>query len=160
MGGRMNQAGRSPKLRKWLALLGGVPLLAAMLTEFVTVVGRHTGMAVLGSIELVQAAILISSTTAILIATWNHSHAKVRVLLNSLSESHGEILGRINAACAAFFFIALTAGGVWITMDMWSAYEQSEILGLPYLPLRCFACVGSAATAVIYLRRVFSRLPQ
>jgi TRAP-type transport system small permease protein len=155
----MNRSGRSMKTSKWLALLGGVPLLAAMVIEFVTALGRQAGMAALGSIELIQAAILVSSTSAIVIATLNRSHAKVRVLLNSLSASHGALLGRINAACAALFFLALTAGSAWIAMDMWSAYEQSEILRIPYLPLRCFACVGTAATAVLYLRRVFWRSP-
>ncbi|MBN2320552.1 MAG: hypothetical protein JXR49_15850, partial [Acidobacteria bacterium] len=43
---------------KWLFYLGGIALLFAMAVDTLAVAGRHIGMPLPGSIELVQAAIL------------------------------------------------------------------------------------------------------
>jgi TRAP-type C4-dicarboxylate transport system permease small subunit len=139
----------------WLVVVGGVPLLLVMLIEFVSVIGRNSGFIILGSIELVQAAILLSSASAIVMATLGRSHAKVRILLNRSSGKTAQLLKAFNALCGMLFFLALTIGGVWIALDMWGAQEQSELLGVPYLPLRCFAAVCTLATAGLYLRRMF-----
>jgi len=124
-------------------------------SEFVSVIGRNSGFIILGSIELVQAAILLSSASAIVMATLGRSHAKVRILLNRSSGKTAQLLKAFNALCGMLFFLALTIGGLWIALDMWGAQEQSELLGVPYLPLRCFAAVCTLATAGLYLRRMF-----
>jgi TRAP-type C4-dicarboxylate transport system permease small subunit len=142
------------KIPSWLVWVGGVPLLAAMLVEFITVIGRHTGIMVLGSIELVQSGVLLSSTTAIVIATLSRSHAKVHLLLNRSKGKPQRVLKFINALASATFFLALTVGSAWIAIDMWAAYERSELLGLPYLPLRCFIIAGTFVTFVLYARRL------
>jgi hypothetical protein len=43
-------------------------------------------------------------------------------------------------------------------MDMWGAAEQSELLAIPYLPLRCVAALATFVVAVIYARRVIAEL--
>jgi TRAP-type C4-dicarboxylate transport system permease small subunit len=140
----------------WLVMLGGIPLLLAMLVEFITVVGRHTGVMILGSIEAVQVAILLSSSTAIVLATLARSHAKVRLLLNRSTGRTRTLLTVFNALCGTLFFLALTSGSVWLAADMWGASERSELLALPYFPLRCFICVSMLVTAVLYARRVLA----
>jgi len=149
--------GGSPRdtIPTWLVVIGGGPLLLVMLIEFVSVIGRNSGFIILGSIELVQAAILLSSASAIVMATLGRSHAKVRILLNRSSGKTAQLLKAFNALCGMLFFLALTIGGLWIALDMWGAQEQSELLGVPYLPLRCFAAVCTLATAGLYLRRMF-----
>ncbi|HMB58324.1 MAG TPA: TRAP transporter small permease subunit [Xanthomonadales bacterium] len=143
----------------WMVVVGGVPLLLVMLIEFITVVGRNTGFIILGSIELVQAAILLSSASAIVMATLSRSHAKVRILLNRSSGKTAQFLKVFNALGGMLFFLALTIGGVWIALDMWDAQEHSELLRVPYLPLRVFAAVCTLTTAGLYLRRMFVRGP-
>lgn len=144
------------RIPAWLVMLGGVPLVLAMLVEFITVVGRHTGFMILGSIEAVQVAILLSSATAIVMATLARSHAKVRLLLNRADGRARTALNFFNALCGALFFLALTAGSVWLAADMWGTREQSELLALPYFPLRCFVCLGMLVTALLYARRALS----
>lgn len=146
----------SAGLPGWLVMLGGIPLVLAMLVEFITVVGRHTGFMFLGSIEAVQAAILLSSATAMVLATLARSHAKVRVLLNRSDGRFRKVLTVLNALCGMLFFLALTAGSVWLAIDMWGAHEQSELLALPYFPLRCFVCLSMAVVAVLYARRLLA----
>ena len=140
----------------WLVLLGGIPLMLAMLVEFITVIGRHTGFMLLGSIEAVQAAILLSSATAIVLATLARSHAKVHLLLSHTDGRTRAALKFFNALCGALFFLALTIGSVWLAADMWGAREQSELLALPYFPLRCFVCLAMLVTALLYARRALS----
>jgi len=147
---------QTARLPVWLVMLGGIPLVLAMLVEFITVVGRHTGFMFLGSIEAVQVAILLSSATAMVLATLARSHAKVRVLLNRSDGRFRKVLTVINALCGALFFLALTAGSLWLAVDMWGAHEQSELLALPYFPLRCFVFLSMAVIAVLYARRLWA----
>jgi TRAP-type C4-dicarboxylate transport system permease small subunit len=140
-----------------LSIVGGCSLLAAMTVETVTVLLRNAGMTVYGSIEMVEAAILIASSCALVIATLNRSHAKVRILHNRLSGKVRKYVERANNLCSALFFFALTAGQVWIASDMWLAYEQSEVLAIPYFPLRCVASLATLVTGLAYLRRLLGR---
>ena len=143
-----------------LAIIGGFSLLAAMAVESMTVLIRNAGLTVYGSIEMVEAAILVASSAALVIATLNRSHAKVRILHNRLTGGWRTAVDRLNNSCSALFFLALTAGQAWIAMDMWSAHEQSEVLAIPYLPLRGVAILATFITALAYLRRLVSKEPQ
>jgi TRAP-type C4-dicarboxylate transport system permease small subunit len=139
-------------------VIGGVPLLAAMFTEFLAVVARNTGWNIVGSIEFVQAMVLLSSCGAIVLATLSRSHAKVTVISRRITGRSGSALRLVIALGASTFFLALAAGSAWIAMDMWGAAEQSELLAIPYLPLRCVAALATFVVAVIYARRVIAEL--
>ena len=148
----------SRKIPAWLVIAGGTPLLAAMFVEFLSVIGRNTGLPIPGAIELVQAAVLLSSSVAIVAATLSRSHAKVRVLLNRARGTSSTALKIFNAIGGTTFFLALAIGGLWIIGDMWGAAEQSELLGVPWLPLRCVAAASMLTTAALYAYRVLTGL--
>ncbi|MDH4107949.1 MAG: TRAP transporter small permease [Gammaproteobacteria bacterium] len=144
------------KIPAWLVVAGGAPLLAAMFVEFASVIGRNTGLPLPGAIEIVQAAVLLSSSAAIVVATLSRSHAKVRVLLARARGTSGTALKTFNAVGGTIFFLALASGSLWIIGDMWGAAEQSELVGIPWLPLRCVAAASMLATALLYARRVIA----
>jgi len=152
-------SGSPPRIRhrKWLILLGGLPLLAAMLVDTVAVIGRHARMPLNGSIELVQLMLAISGAAAMLVATLAGAHAAVRILIDRLPESSRDWASRVSDVVSALYFAALAAGGIWLAIDMWFAYEQSELLGLPYRPLRMATNLGLAGVAVVFLLRAVSR---
>lgn len=150
--------GRRLRVPGWLVVVAGVPLLAAMATEFLAVVARNTGWNIVGSIELVQALILLSSCGAIIIATLSRSHAKVTVLSRLYSGHTGRALRTLLAIASALFFLTLAVGSTWIAFDMWHAYERSELLGIPYLPLRVVTSISMLAVAIIYTWRIVSEL--
>lgn len=148
----------SLRVPSWLVFVGGVPLLAAMGIEFLAVIGRNLGMPIPGSIELVQAAVLLSSSTAIVIATLSRAHARVKLLLDRAHGNYRSILSVVNAVGGVVFFLALATGGLWIAGDMLGAAEQSELLGVPWLPLRIFASVCMLITGLLYAGRAISRI--
>jgi TRAP-type C4-dicarboxylate transport system permease small subunit len=154
MAGESQSRKDSQPIPTWLVLIGGVPLLAAMGFEFLSVVARNTGMTFPAAIELVQASILFSSATAIVIATLSRAHAKVRLVLNRASGRWADVLATLNAAGGTVFFLALMTGSAWIAWDMWGEHEHSELLKLPYMPLRVFAATCMLITAVLYARRL------
>lgn len=154
--GSSDEGRRSSQIPGWLVVVGGVPLLTAMAVEFVSIIGRHTGVTFVGSIELVQAAVLVSSSAAIVIATLSRAHAKVRIVLSRARGRPGRALRLFNALGSAVFFLALSVGSAWIAMDMWGALERSELLGIPYLPLRCFATACMLASAILYTGRIIT----
>jgi hypothetical protein len=73
------------KFGRWLFYLGAAALLFAMAVEAIAVLGRHIGVPLWGSIELVQVGILVASSTALLSATLANKHARVRILTDRVT---------------------------------------------------------------------------
>jgi TRAP-type C4-dicarboxylate transport system permease small subunit len=142
------------KVWKWLFYLGGIALLFAMAVDAVAVAGRHIGIPLPGSIELVQAAILVASSAAILSATLADKHARVHLVMDRLKGRPLAALKRIQAAFSVLFFCALAAGSIWIFLDLWGGYEESEVLHSPFAPLRIVCIVSVLGVAFSFLRRL------
>jgi len=121
------------------------------------VLGRHLGIPLLGSIELMQAAFLLTSSAAIVLATVANKHAVVHLLIDRLSPRRRAVMQRVHALLSAVFFAALAVGSVWIAYDLRDGHEQSELLRIPYTPLRIVSIVAVLAVAGIYLARAFGK---
>jgi len=137
-----------------LFYLGAGALLFAMAVDAIAVLGRHIGVPLWGSIELVQAGILIASSTAMLSATLANKHAKVRILVDRLKGGPRMWMQRVQALFSALFFLALLVGSVWIFLDMRGAYEESELLHIPYTPLRIICILSILGVMLSFLRRL------
>ena len=142
----------SPRIWKWFFYLGGIALLFAMAVEAVAVLGRHIGIPLPGSIELVQAAILVTSSAAMLSAKLADKHARVRLLMDRLKGRPLILLRRVQALSSVLFFCALAAGSIWILMDLWGGFEESEVLHIRIAPLRIVCIVSVLGVAFDFLR--------
>lgn len=131
--------------------VGAGALLLAMLVDAGAVIGRHVGIRIIGSIELVQALILLASSASLLAATLARKHATVHLLIERLQPAARAHIERAGAALAALFFVILAAGSVWIASDLWHGHEESEVLRIPYLPLRLAMIIALATAAVLLL---------
>lgn len=138
--------------------LGGIALLAATAIDTLAVIGRHLGIPVTGSIELMQAAVLVSGALGLTIATIVQSHARVRLFIDRLSPSAQVLADKLSDALSLIFFLALLVGSAWISIDLWDAHEKSEILGVPWRLLRLFAnaclIIAAASLTVQIARKV------
>jgi TRAP-type transport system small permease protein len=139
-------AGRGP-----LFYVGACALLGAMAVDAAAVAGRHLGIPLLGSLEIVQALILIASSSALVSATLANKHAAVHLLINRVPPSAKRWLKRLNAMLSVVFLVMLAVGTAWIASDLWNGHEQSELLHIPYAPLRivCLAALLLAAAVLI-----------
>jgi TRAP-type C4-dicarboxylate transport system permease small subunit len=144
----------SLKVWQWLFYLGGIALLLAMAVDTIAVLGRRIGIPLPGSIELVQAAILVASSAAILSATLADKHAKVRLVVDRLKGRPLAIVKRIHAVFSVLFFSALAAGSIWIFLDLWGGFEESEVLHIPFVPLRIVCIVAVLGVNFDFLRRI------
>src|SRR5690606_6460032 len=111
----------------------------------------------IGSIELVEAVVLIAAGGGLIIATLDGAHARVNLLLERLPESARELVLKLHALAAALLFAALRAGTVWIAVDLWSGHEESELLRIPYRPLRIAAALTVGVLLLFSLRRLLRR---
>lgn len=143
------------KLAIWV---GGVALLAATLIDTAAVIGRHIGFPLTGSIELMQAAVLVSGSMGLVIATIERSHARVHLLVDRLGTSWRHLADRVSDALTFLFCAALLAGSVWLSIDLWDAHEQSELLGLPWRLLRLIANLALLSVCLILLWRIVRRV--
>ena len=74
-------------LRSLLIWTGGLALVAATLVDTVAVIGRQVGFAIHGAIELIQAAVLVAGSIALIAATAANQHAQVHIVLDRLGKS-------------------------------------------------------------------------
>jgi TRAP-type C4-dicarboxylate transport system permease small subunit len=133
---------------------GSVALLIAMSSDAIAVAGRHIGIPLLGSIEIVQAAASVAGASAIVGATLVGAHASIHILTDRVSFPAKRMLS-IAANALAFLFFAIVAFGCgWVAWDLHAGQEQSELLALPILPLRLFVTAAFGATAMIFLVRL------
>lgn len=140
-------------------LIGSAGLLAATATDALAVLGRHAGFTLLGSIELVQFAIVLVASSAMVGATLQSAHASVHLLTQRLRPETADRLARVMAVLSALLFVIIALGSIWVASDLWSGFERTELLGLP---LRWFRLLFIAATlliALLFLRQAFARTP-
>lgn len=133
--------------------LGAIALLVAMLSDAAAVLGRHVGFPFLGAIELVQASVVIATSSAMVGATLSNAHATVHILLERAPGALHRLLLGFGGAMGAACFAMLAAGSIWIVRDLWGGHEQTELLGLPILPLRLFWCASACLMVVLFLSR-------
>jgi TRAP-type C4-dicarboxylate transport system permease small subunit len=138
---------RGPLVTAFYAI-GSAGLLIATAADALAVAGRHLGFRLLGSIEIVQSAVVLIAASAMVIATIVGGHASVHIVTERLSQRTGARLARIASLFGALAFAALAAGSVWVASDLWAGFEQTELLAIP---LRWFRLLWIAAAVLITL---------
>ena len=139
-------------------LAGASGLLLAMAVDAAAVLGRHFGVPLLGSIELVQACVVLMGSSALVGTTLRHRHASVHLLTERLSPTPRERVRRLASMLSALFFLVLTLGTLIVMRDLWTGDERSELLGLPYAPLRAF--FAGSALLVVCIFAIAALAPQ
>jgi TRAP-type C4-dicarboxylate transport system permease small subunit len=133
--------------------LGALALLVAMASDAAAVAGRHAGLPFLGAIELVQACVVVATSSAMVGATLSGAHATVHILLERVSVRVRRGLQAFAAVMGAACFAWLAAGSIWIVSDLWGGHERTELLGLPIMPLRLFWCASALLMVVLFAVR-------
>lgn len=139
--------------------MGAVGLLGAMATDAVSVLGRHLGRPFVGSIEIVQACVVLSASSALVGATLAGGHAAVHVLTERLPAGLSDILARIGSLIGAALFAALAVGGGWLIVDVWSLDERGDLLGLPIVPLRIVWLFACGLTSILFVAEAVRSRP-
>lgn len=139
------------ELPRPLVFVGGFALLSAVGFDMVAVIGRNIGLPLLGSIELVQASVLVAGSVALLVATLGRNHAGVHLLTDRAGGPLKDMMLRGGTLLTALFIAGTLAGSVWLSLDLWQGHEVSELLGIPYKALRLFANLCLAATLAALL---------
>ena len=139
-----------------LFYVGAIGLLLAMGVEALAVFGRHAGSPFFGAIEIIQTAILLTASSAMVSTTMTRTHAGVTLLTDRIGTRARGVLRRISALLSVLFFAGLAAGSLWLTLDAWNEYEQSELLHIPFRPLRVISFAAVAAIAVLFVREMFT----
>lgn len=137
--------------RKAVVVFGGIALLFAVATDGLAVIGRHIGAPLLGSIEVVQATVLIVSCAALVLATLDRRHAVVHLLVNRLADRPRARIERLGNLLAVLLFLAFFVGSAWIALDMRGGHEESELLRIPYAPLRLIELAALFAVMILCL---------
>jgi TRAP-type C4-dicarboxylate transport system permease small subunit len=138
---------RMPGWRDLLVWIAGGALLVAVAVDSLAMLGRQIRIPLLGSIEIVEAAVLVAAGGAMIIATLGDAHARVSLVLDRLPARWRLWAERLHALAAVLVHAGLLAGTVWIARDLWSGYESSELLHIPYRPLR----IATALTFAVLL---------
>jgi TRAP-type C4-dicarboxylate transport system permease small subunit len=141
--------------------IGAFGLLGAMLVDFTAVIGRHTGVPLLGSIEMSEVCIVCMASASLLGVTLQRGHASVHLLTEHLRERPKSGFARVSDALSALFFAFVLGGSAVLVSELWNGAEQSELLGLPIIPLRVIWCASLAGIVLCFvLRALLSTAPR
>jgi TRAP-type C4-dicarboxylate transport system permease small subunit len=135
--------------------IGGFSLIAALGIDFLSVICRRLGFPLVGSVELVQYCIAGIVSTAVVVATLTDNHAAVHVLTERLSATARRALARLSDLMSVAFLLALLIGDAWIALELWPRDERSDLLQLPFAPMRLLWCLALALAFLIALAAVF-----
>lgn len=144
------------KGQKLLVALGATGLFAAMGADGIAVLGRHAGFTLLGAIEIFQAALVMSLSCAVLLASVMERHAAVDLLLGRVPPTVRRRLAIIGRASLAVTFGLICAGSAWVAYELWGTHEMTEIIGIAVLPLRLIWTVA-CGLATLYFAVTFVR---
>lgn len=136
-------------LKTVLIWIGGLALLLATATDTLAVLCRYLGFPITGSIEAMQSIVLVSGVVALVMSTWEDSHAKVHLVLDRMSPRRQALAHWLSDLSTLLFLAALLAGSVWLAIDLWPGYEHSELLGVPWSVLRLIVNAGLILTIAI-----------
>ena len=144
---------KSVKPRGVLFYVGAAGLLSVMVIEAVAVAGRHLRTPLLGALEMAQAAIVPAACASMVIASLAGAHATVHLLTERLPEHVRAWMARASARLAAVFFTALAVSAGWLTAEFWNSFEQTDVLRIPFRPLRVLVTLCAATLAIIFFVR-------
>jgi TRAP-type C4-dicarboxylate transport system permease small subunit len=157
VGGEVAAAGAHSWLARASIAVGSVALLGVMLVDFAAVIGRHTGVPLLGSLELSELFIVCMASASLVITTFERGHASVHILTERLGARTRGVLRRATDALCAAFFVAILVGSVMVIGDLWNGDERSELLQIPILPLRVLFCACAVALVVAFIAQAASQ---
>jgi len=140
-------------LRHAAYMLGATGLGLAAASDGIAVAGRHLGLHLLGSIEITQGAIVLLGAGGMLYATLEGHHASVHMVTQRLSPVASARLARVMAGISALVFLAIAVGSLWLGAEMWSGFEQTELLHIPIRWLRALWEIVALAIAALFARQ-------
>ena len=145
------KAGGSP-LGLILLIVGSVGVAGAIAVDGMAVLGRHVGAPLAGSIEMSQVAVVLLASCAIAMATLGRGHAVVDLVHQRLPKPAQRILLRFAAFLSFIFMASVAVGSAWVTADLWTGSERTELYDIPlqWLRLLWIACASTAALAFLF----------
>lgn len=148
----------APPQQRWrhtIVLIGAASLILAMLADGLSVLGRHTGFAVTGSLEIVQICIVVISASSMLLATADRTHAAVHMLGQRLTPDAHRKMQRFAALVAAIVLAVLIVGSLKVSADLWHTAERTEVLGMPLRGFRLLQAGALAGMLLLFLAAAF-----
>jgi TRAP-type transport system small permease protein len=143
-----------PQMRRGvLFYVGAAGLLMVMVIEVISVVGRHTRIPLVGALEMAQAAIVPAACASMILASLAGSHAVVHLVTERLPVRLRAWMSRVSAFLAGLFFASLCTGAVWLTCEFWDSFEESDVLHIPFRPLRVLVALSAGALSLIFFHR-------
>lgn len=136
--------------------IGSAGLLLATAADSIAVLGRHTGFALLGAIEIVQAAIVLIAASSMVGVTLARGHAAVHILTDRLAPRRRDLLARAANLLGAIAVLLLAIGSVILLSDLWNGHERSELLHIPLRWFRLLMIVALAFVALLFVRHAFA----
>jgi ABC-type cobalamin transport system permease subunit len=61
----------------------------------------------------------------------------------------------VGALLAGIYFLALFAGSAWLVAEYWNSFEQTEVLHIPFRPLRVLVAAAAIAIAGAFFARAW-----
>jgi TRAP-type C4-dicarboxylate transport system permease small subunit len=88
-----------------------------------------------------------------IIASLAGTHAAVHLVTERVSPALRAAMARVSCFIAGLFFAGLCIGATWLMSDYWNSFEETDVLHIPFRPLRIVVALTAAVLSLIFLHR-------
>jgi TRAP-type transport system small permease protein len=156
------EAARGARVKVWITwaviLIGSLALLAELVLVFASAVLRNMGVALPGTIEIVEVIIAVIASMAILMTTLAGRHAIIRLVIDRVRRGSHRLLNAFTHLCGAFYWGLLAVGTAWIIAEVWGKQEATMLVEIPVVPFRLVFLAACISILVLLLVRAFADL--
>ncbi|GAB1256387.1 hypothetical protein NBRC116494_08890 [Aurantivibrio plasticivorans] len=142
-----------------IKLAGAITLALTMLLVSASAIGRHFGLPLPGTVEIVEALILVTAAAGILSTTIERAHASAKLITELLPPSTRRFVEVLGLILGIIFCAGLVIGNTWLIYDVWGLQEASHLLGIPIVPLRILFVAALTCTGFMLALHLFKPVP-
>lgn len=138
-------------------VLGGIFLIGMMCLTVANVIARFFGNVIAGTYELTEIMHVVVIACALGYAVLEGSQVVVELLASRLSPQMQKILEGINS----FFGLAFWGIIAWASIELLlkrGLNEETQLLGVPFLPFRFVWVIGLLFLSMVFLTRLIESL--
>ena len=141
--------------------VGAVFLIGVMLLIVANIVYRILGGVIAGTYELIGLLIVVTAAFAIVYAALERGHVAVNIIVSRLPQRPRAILESFTLVIGLGLWALIAWGSVRLISESVLVREKTVLLGVPFLPFRCFWELGLllfCLVLLIDLVKVLSRM--
>jgi TRAP-type C4-dicarboxylate transport system permease small subunit len=140
------------------AVIGGACLVGVMLLVVANVIARGFGGGIAPTYEIIVLLMVVTVSFALAYTGMEKAHIEVDFMLSRLSQKAKNILKIFSLILSIIVLMLLTWGAIVILINRWWGFEETELIGLSYMPFRLALVIGLFLFSLVQIIHLINML--